>query len=316
LLLLIVFEVDVVLKDRVRVQLLAEARGAAHTLLIEIPFSELWRCVMLEMEFPFNVVSTWFRSSARTSSAGSLAYRVSVEKTAALMHLRRHLVELWLDGKAGGLILRGSPPVVHHYVGRLNMINATHEVATPLQRATPCVSDLERRKARERQARRAAREEHIRSYRAIDVLKRASRLEQLDHGSLNMLSGTEVSRIDQVQSTVGPKVSSALDAVIDLQDRTAGMEEIMVEVRSLDHIAALKNEIITYQATGLREIAAAQRQHAAELIRQLTHLEADVVSDLNGFKSRTDRLVLDSEMTGARLSALETLARNRHDALC
>ena len=42
----IVFEVSVVLKDRVRVTLQAEARGAAHPLLIEIPFSELWRCVM------------------------------------------------------------------------------------------------------------------------------------------------------------------------------------------------------------------------------------------------------------------------------
>ena len=81
------------------------------------------------------------------------------------------------------------------------------------------------------------------------------------------------------------------------------MEEVMVEVRSLDHIAALK-----------REIAALQRQLAAEFAKQLTHLETDVASDLNGIKSRTDRLMLDSEMTGARLSALETLARNRHDS--
>ena len=128
-------------------------------------------------------------------------------------------------------------------------------------------------------------------------------------GKLRILAA----RVDQVQSTIGPKISSALDAVIELQDRTTGMEEVLVEVRSLDHIAALKSEISTYQSAGLREIAAAQRQHAAELTRQLTHLEADVVSDLNGFKSRADRLVLDNEMTGARLSALETLARNRHD---
>ena len=53
----------------------------------------------------------------------------------------------------------------------------------------------------------------------------------------------------------------------------------MVEVRSLDHIAALK-----------REIAALQRQLAAEFAKQLTHLETDVASDLNGIKSRTDRL--------------------------
>ena len=100
-----VFEVGVVLKDRVRVTLLAEARGPAHTLLIEIPFSELWRCVILEMELPFNVVPL-----VGENIASWIPMPASVQATAALMHLRRHLVDLWLDGKAGGLILRGSPP--------------------------------------------------------------------------------------------------------------------------------------------------------------------------------------------------------------
>ena len=112
----IVFEVDVVLKDRVRVTLQADVRGASHPILIEIPFGELWRCVMLEMELPFNVIPLVGENIV------SWLPRLPAPRTAALMHLRRHLVELWLDGKASDLILRGSPPVVHHYVGRLNMM--------------------------------------------------------------------------------------------------------------------------------------------------------------------------------------------------
>ena len=67
----------------------------------------------------------------------------------------------------------------------------------------------------------------------------------------------------------------------------------MVEVRSLDHIAALKREIAALQRQLAAEFAkqlTLQRQLAAEFAKQLTHLETDVASDLNGIKSRTDRL--------------------------
>ena len=103
----IVFEVDVVLKDRVRMTLQADVRGAARPLLIEIPISELWRCVMLESELPTHVVPLVGENLV------SWIPRQSIDQTAALMHVRRHLVELWLHGKADGLLLRGSPPVVH-----------------------------------------------------------------------------------------------------------------------------------------------------------------------------------------------------------
>ena len=105
----LVFEVEVVLKDRVRVSLLDEARDQ---FLIEIPFNELWRCVILESELPSHVVPLVGENIA------SWIPCLTVEATAELMHLRRHLVELWLDGKASGLILRGSPPEVHQYAGR------------------------------------------------------------------------------------------------------------------------------------------------------------------------------------------------------
>ena len=112
-----VFEVAAVLKDSVRVSLLAEARGPAHTLLMEIPFSELWRCVVLETEL-------WSDTLQRGvvplvgENIGSWIPCLSVQATSASKHLRQHLVELWLDGKAGGLILRGSAPVVLQYAGR------------------------------------------------------------------------------------------------------------------------------------------------------------------------------------------------------
>ena len=57
-------------------------------------------------------------------------------------------------------------------------------------RAPPHLSDLERRKGKERQRRQSAHEEHIKSYQAVDVLNRPARLETLDLGRLNMLSGT------------------------------------------------------------------------------------------------------------------------------
>ena len=83
----LVFEVELVLKDRVRVSLLAEARGQAHTLLIEIPFNELWRCVILESELPSRVVPLVGENIA------SWIPCLTVQATAELMHLRRHLVE-------------------------------------------------------------------------------------------------------------------------------------------------------------------------------------------------------------------------------
>ena len=59
------------------------------------------------------------------------------------------------------------------------------------------------------------------------------------------------SRIDYVESTIRPEISSALQQMepmlANLQERTARMEEVMVEVRSLDHIAALKREIAALQ---------------------------------------------------------------------
>ena len=62
-------------------------------------------------------------------------------------------------------------------------------VVAPSTHAPSHLSDLERRKRKEREHRQAARAEHIRSYQAVDVLNGPARLETLDLGRLTMMSG-------------------------------------------------------------------------------------------------------------------------------
>ena len=147
----------------------------SETALFNVPTSELWRAVVFESEL----------SPGYIPAVGMYAFQdvdcLSAEATAAHMHDRARLAELFMQGSAHHLLL-------HRKVSDANQ--STEEA--PLPSAQPYVSDLERRKTRERQARLTTRAERVRSYRAVDVLDHAARFERLDHGSLNMLRGADV----------------------------------------------------------------------------------------------------------------------------
>jgi hypothetical protein len=81
-------------------------------------------------------------------------------------------------------------PSTQQVAGLSTDVNGPSSEVAPSAPAPSQLSDLDRRKGKERERRHAALEEHVRSYKAVDVLNRPARLETLDHGRLTMMSGT------------------------------------------------------------------------------------------------------------------------------
>jgi hypothetical protein len=124
----------------------------SETALFDVPTSELWRAVVFESDI----------SPGYIPAVGMDAFQdvdsLSAEATDAHKHDRARLAELFMQGSAHPLLL-------HRHVSDASQ--STEEA--PLPPAHSYVSDLERRKTRERQARRTARDERVRSYRAVPV---------------------------------------------------------------------------------------------------------------------------------------------------
>jgi len=80
-------------------------------------------------------------------------------------------------------------PSTQQVAGSSTDVDSPSAEVAPSVPAPSQLSDLERRKRKEREHRRAARAEHIRSYQAVDVLNGPARLETRDLGRLTMMSG-------------------------------------------------------------------------------------------------------------------------------